>query len=56
MSKKILSLQRTSEDRGQKRKVKRKKAWNVTKITLATLVAAFFAILVSPSDFLNLNI
>ena len=45
MSMKTAPVRRVSGDRGKKRKVRRKKAWSVAKITLATLVAAFFAIL-----------
>ena len=45
MSMKTAPGRRVSGDRGKKRKVRRKKAWSVAKITLATLVAAFFAIL-----------
>ena len=45
MKKKDTSLQVDQRDRGLQAKVKRKKAWGKAKIVLATIVAAFFAIL-----------
>ncbi|MDE6167301.1 MAG: carbohydrate ABC transporter permease [Acetatifactor sp.] len=45
MKKKDTSLQVDQRDRGLQAKVKRKKAWGKTKIVLATIVAAFFAVL-----------
>ena len=45
MKKKDTSLQVDQRDRGLQAKVKRKKAWGKAKIVLATILAAFFAIL-----------
>ena len=45
MKKKDTSLQVDQRARGLQAKVKRKKAWGKAKIVLATIVAAFFAIL-----------